>query len=73
MSNCCVAESTAALMRAPVKCRKCGEAGQPVATLTLKQMARPHLLEAVGKPGLRISAVRRIVTWFISILMANNN
>src|SRR5579859_1206673 len=52
MSDCCATEP-AALTHAVAKCLECGEAGQPVATITLKQMVRPQFLEAVGKPGFR--------------------
>src|SRR5260370_733543 len=53
MLDCCAIEPKAVMTHAIVKCLECGEAGQPVATITLKQMAPPHFLETVGKPGFR--------------------
>ena len=52
MLDCCALEP-AVVTHAIVKCVECGEAGQPVSTITLKQMVRPNFLKVVGKPGFR--------------------
>jgi hypothetical protein len=51
MSICCTDTPKSAQPSNATSCPECGEVGKLVKTVTLKHMVKPHLLDAVEKPG----------------------
>lgn len=51
MSDCCSNKQPAEASGAPARCPRCGAAGKPVETVTLKHMVKPEFLEVVNTAG----------------------